>query len=360
MESVFSDMLGKLRPLTLPGNSVLFATTYKDFTATGGAIQGTPQAIATAADFIRQDASFQRAFASEESRQSFERMLADADGGVGYFLEQQLSAINSSKRRAKLSQADAADRSLLVELLEEALPSGDDVGAQQRRVLKRVLDAVRRNLQDWAERVPRDRTLFVVEDATSLYGFWIRQLTYVKEEDLAKVPQNYAKLTLQQRRDYVESIWDSWKASVIKRMVAVHGFDWSVFGLDGESDALVLLRLLSEQRPSTELVRWLEKELGFVSTESESKALRRELAVAMGNIMRKGQLFVPATEGQDPVQLLYQQVRWEDGDQTERSPHHIAVIDGFLGVIEAIKPAEAKRQPQSGDDELRTLRPQLS
>ncbi len=360
MESVFSDMLGKLRPLTLPGNSLLFSTTYKDFTATGGAIQGTPQAIATAADFIRQDASFQRAFASEESRQSFERMLADADGGVGYFLEQQLSAINSSKRRAKLSEADAADRSLLVELLEEALPSGDDVGAQQRRVLKRVLDAVRRNLQDWSERVPRDRTLFVVEDATSLYGFWIRQLTYVKEEDLAKVPQNYAKLTLQQRRDYVESIWDSWKASVIKRMSTVHGFDWSVFGLDGESDALVLLRLLSEQRPSAELVRWLEKELGFVSTDAESKALRRELAVAMGNIMRKGQLFVPAVEGQDPVQLLHQQVRWEDGDLSERSPHHIAIIDGFLGVLEAIKPAEAKRQPQAGDDELRALRPQLS
>ena len=80
----------------------------------------------------------------------------------------------------------------------------------------------------------------------------------------------------------------------------------------------------------------------------------------MGNIMRKGQLFVPAAEGQDPVQLLYQQVRWEDGDQAERSPHHIAIIDGFLSVIEAIKPAEAKRQAQAGDDELRTLRPQLS
>jgi hypothetical protein len=147
---------------------------------------------------------------------------------------------------------------------------------------------------------------------------------------------------------------------VIKRMSTVHGFDWSVFGLDGESDALVLLRLLSEQRPSAELVRWLEKELGFVSTDAESKALRRELAVAMGNIMRKGQLFVPAVEGQDPVQLLHQQVRWEDGDLSERSPHHIAIIDGFLGVLEAIKPAEAKRQPQSGDDELRALRPQLS
>lgn len=358
MEQIFSDMHGKLRPLTLPGNSVLFSTTYKGFR--DGAIEGTPQAIATAADFIRQDAAFQRAFASEESRQSFERMLADADGGVGYFLEQQLAAINSSKRRAKLSESDAADRSLLVELLNEALPSGDDVGAQQRRVLKRVLDAVRRNLQNWSERVPRDRTMFVVEDATSLYGFWIRQLTYVQEEDLAKVPQNYAKLTLQQRRDYVESIWDSWKASVIKRMSKVHGFDWSVFGLEGESDALVLLRLLSEQRPSAELVRWLEKELGFVSTESESKALRRELAVAMGNIMRKGHLFVPASEGQDPVQLLHQQVRWEDGDLSERSPHHIAIIDGFLGVLEAIKPAEAKRPPQAGDDDLRDLRPQLS
>ena len=28
--------------------------------------------------------------------------------------------------------------------------------------------------------------------------------------------------------------------------------------------------------------------------------------------------------------------------------------------VEAIKPAEAKRQPQPGDDELRALRPQLS
>ena len=360
MEAVFSDMLGRLKPLTNPGNSELFATTYKDFTATGGAIQGSPQAITTAAEFIRNDASFQRAFASEESKQSFERMLADADGGVGYFLDQQLSAINGSKRRAKLSEIDAADRKRLVELLEEALPSGDDIGALQRRVLKRVLDAVRRNLRDWSERVPRERTLFAVEDATSLYGFWIRQLTYVKEEDLEKLPLNYARLTLQQRRDYVDGIWDSWKASVLKRMETVHGFDWSVFGLDGEADALVLLRLLSEQRPSAELVKWMEKELGFVSSASEAKALRRELSVAMGNIMRKGVMMVQASEAQDPVQLLRQQVRWEDGDLSERSPHNIAIIDGFLDVVEAIKPAEAKRPPQDGDDELRGLRPELS
>lgn len=360
MESVFTDMLGKLSPLTIPGNAELFSTTYKDFIATGGAFQGSAQAIAEAADFIRADASFQRAFSSEESRQSFERMLADADGGVGYFLEQQLAAINGSKRRAKLSQIDASDRQRLVELLEEALPSGDDVGALQKRVLKRVLDTIRRNLRDWQERVPRERTMFDVEDATSLYGFWIRQLTYVKEEDLEKLPQNYARLTMEQRRSYVEGIWDSWKASVLKRMVSVHGFDWSVFGLEGEAEALVLLRLLSEQRPAAELVRWMEKELGFVSSVAEAKALRRELAVAMGNIMRKGVMFVSATEGQDPVQLLHQQVRWEDGDLSERSPHNIAVIDGFLEVVGAIKPAEAKRPPQDGDDDLRNLRPQLS
>jgi len=360
MESVFTDMLGKLSPLTIPGNSELFSTTYKDFIATGGAFQGTAQAIAEAADFIRADASFQRAFSSEESRQSFERMLADADGGVGYFLEQQIAAINTSKRRGKLSLIESADRQRLVELLEEALPSGDDVGALQKRVLKRVLDTVRRNLRDWAERVPRERTMFDVEDATSLYGFWIRQLTYVKEEDLEKLPQNYARLTMEQRRNYVEGIWDSWKASVLKRMITVHGFDWSVFGLEGEAEALVLLRLLSEQRPAAELVRWMEKELGFVNTTAEAKALRRELAVAMGNIMRKGVMFVPATAGQDPVQLLRQQVRWEDGDLSERSPHNIAVIDGFLEVVETIKPAEAKRPPQDGDDDLRNLRPQLS
>lgn len=359
MESNFSDMLGKLSPLTIPGNATLFSTTYKDF-ATKGAFQGSAQAVAQAANFIRADASFQRAFSSEESRQSFERMLADADGGVGYFLEQQLAAINGSKRRAKLSQIDSTDRQRLVELLEEALPTGDDVGALQKRVLKRVLDTIRRNLRDWAERVPRERTMFDVEDATSLYGFWIRQLTYVKEEDLEKLPQNYARLTMEQRRSYVEGIWDSWKASVLKRMITVHGFDWSVFGLEGEAEALVLLRLLSEQRPAGELVRWMEKELGFVNTTAEAKALRRELAVAMGNIMRKGVMFVPATAGQDPVQLLHQQVRWEDGDLSERSPHNIAVIDGFLEVVETIKPAEAKRPPQDGDDDLRNLRPQLS
>ena len=359
MESNFSDMLGKLSPLTIPGNATLFSTTYKDF-ATKGAFQGSAQAVAQAANFIRADASFQRAFSSEESRQSFERMLADADGGVGYFLEQQLAAINGSKRRAKLSQIDSTDRQGLVELLEEALPTGDDVGALQKRVLKRVLDTIRRNLRDWAERVPRERTMFDVEDATSLYGFWIRQLTYVKEEDLEKLPQNYARLTMEQRRSYVEGIWDSWKASVLKRMITVHGFDWSVFGLEGEAEALVLLRLLSEQRPAGELVRWMEKELGFVNTTAEAKALRRELAVAMGNIMRKGVMFVPATAGQDPVQLLHQQVRWEDGDLSERSPHNIAIIDGFLGVVEAIKPAEAKRPPQDGDDDLRGLRPELS
>ena len=360
MESVFSDMLGKLAPLTNPGNSALFATTYKGFTATGGAIQGTKKSIDAAAEFIRSDAAFKRAFSSSESKESFERMLAEDDGGVGYFLEQQLAAINSSRRRAKLSEIDAADRKLLIELLEEALPSGDDIGALQRRVLKRVLDAVRRNLVDWSDRVPRERTLFDVEDATSLYGFWIRQLTFVKEEDLERIPANYAKLSLQQRKEYVEGIWDSWKASVIKRMSGVHGFDWSVFGLDGEADALVLLRLLSEQRPAAELVRWLEKELGFVDSISESKALRRELAVAMGNIMRKGVLFVPAAVEQDPVVLLHQQVLWENGDTSSRSPHNIAVIDGFLHVVESIKPAEAKRQPQPGDDSLRELRPQLS
>ena len=359
MESNFSDMLGKLSPLTIPGNATLFSTTYKDF-ATKGAFQGSAQAVAQAANFIRADASFQRAFSSEKSRQSFERMLSDADGGVGYFLEQQLAAINGSKRRAKLSQIDSTDRQRLVELLEEALPTGDDVGALQKRVLRRVLDTVRRNLRDWSERVPRERTMFDVEDATSLYGFWIRQLTYVKEEDLEKLPQNYARLTMEQRRSYVEGIWDSWKASVLKRMITVHGFDWSVFGLEGEAEALVLLRLLSEQRPAGELVRWMEKELGFVNTTAEAKALRRELAVAMGNIMRKGVMFVPATAGQDPVQLLHQQVRWEDGDLSERSPHNIAVIDGFLEVVETIKPAEAKRPPQDGDDDLRNLRPQLS
>ena len=359
MGAVFEGMLGKLKPLTIHGNSEVFATTYKDFTHVGGAIQGDPASIRQAADFIKDDASFRRTFASETSRQSFDRMLEDADGGVGFFLQQQLAAVNSSRRRSKLSEIDAADRARLGELIEEAIPSGDDVGAMQRRVLKQASDAIRTNLQDWAERVPRERTLFETEDATSLYSFWIRQLTYVQEEDLQPLPLSYAKMTSEMRKNYVEAIWGSWKASVLKRMQQVRGFDWSVLGLNGEAEALVLLRLLSEQTPTEKLVRWMEKELGFVSSQGESKALRREIAVAMGNIMRKGQLFVPETTKEDPLVLLQHQVRWEEGELSEKSPHNLSVIDGFLSVLDGIKPAQSKRPSQPGDEELRSLRPQL-
>jgi hypothetical protein len=95
--------------------------------------------------------------------------------------------------------------------------------------------------------------------------------------------------------------------------------------------------------------------MGDVQHESVARSMRRELAVAMGNILRHGMQYLAVADARDPLVLLREQSRRRAGDTSVRSPHELSILDGFLGRLKSFKPALAKRPPQPGDDTLRKL-----
>jgi hypothetical protein len=359
LEAVFGDMLGKLAPLTVANNSQLFATTYKHFTTSGGNLTGTPEEIAKAAEFITKDSAFRAAFRNDIAKDSFKALITEEDGGVEFFLEQQVTAINSSARRARLSAIDSADRLRLRDLLEEALPSGDDEGAAQTRVIRKFLAYLDRNRAEFEDPSLIKYRYEQQETADSLYSYWIRVMSYVDEADIEPVPTKFAEKKMEFRRDYVARQWRRWRDAAVVRLGKTPGFTWSRFGLEGEAEGLMLLRYLSEQVGAARLFDWVSEEMDDVEFESVARSMRRELAVAMGNIIRHGTHHLPDAEKRDALAILRDQANRRRGDVSLKSPHDIAVLDGFLELLRSFKPAMAKRPPQPGDDELRLLRAQF-
>lgn len=359
LESVFSDMLGKLVPLTLRNNSQLFATTYKHFDNDESKLTGSPEEIAKAADFITNDASFRAAFRNDIARDSFKALIAQEDGGVEFFLEQQLAAINGSARRAKLSTIDSADRLHLRDLLEEALPSGDDEGAAQSRVIRKFIAHLERNRGGFEDSSAIKYKYEQLETADSLYSYWLRVMTYVDEADIEPVPTKFAEKKMEFRKEYVARQWRRWRDSSVVRLGKTPGFAWGNFGLEGEAEGLMLLRFLSEQVGASRLFEWISEEMDDVEFESVARSMRREIAVAMGNIIRHGTHHLPDTGRRDALAILRDQANRRRGDISLKSPHDIAVLDGFISLLRSFKPAMAKRPPQPGDDDLRLLRSQF-
>lgn len=359
LEAVFGDMLGKLAPLTLANNSQLFATTYKHFVNSGGNLTGLPEEIAKAAEFISKDASFRAAFRNDIARDSFKALIAQEDGGVEFFLEQQLAAINGSARRARLSAIDADDRLHLRDLLEEALPSGDDEGAAQTRVIRKFIAHLERNRGGFEDSSTIKYKYEQQETADSLYSYWLRVMTYVDEADIEPVPTKFAEKKMEFRKEYVARQWRRWRDSSVVRLGKTPGFAWGNFGLEGEAEGLMLLRFLSEQVGASRLFEWISEEMDDVEFESVARSMRREIAVAMGNIIRHGTHHLPDTGRRDALAILRDQANRRRGDISLKSPHDIAVLDGFISLLRSFKPAMAKRPPQPGDDELRVLRSQF-
>ncbi len=352
LNAPFGDMLERLVPLTRGSNSQLFATTYKHFEKTGGSLRGSPEEIAKAADFIMKDAAFRAAFRNDVALDSFKAMIDREDGGVEFFLQQQIVAVEGSARRAKLAAIVAADQHQLRARLEEALPSGDDDGAAQGRVIQKFLAQVEGRRADPAA------TKFLFDDhetQDSLYGYWIRQLTYLEEEEIEPVPTNFAQRKMELRQKYVTAQWDRWRESVQIRMKRQPGFTWSRFGMDSQAEIDKLLACLSGQDASDRLFQWVSEEMGDVQHESVARSMRRELAVAMGNILRHGMQYLAVADARDPLAMLREQSRRRTGDAAVRSPHELSILDGFLGRLKSFKPALAKRPPQPGDDSLREL-----
>ncbi len=357
LESVFGhEMLGQLAPLTLPGNSRLFATTYNQFEVSGGKILGTAEEIAHRADIIRKDAAFRQAFRDEVSRESFDQMIAEEDGGVEFFLEQQVAAVNSSPRRAKLSSLDSRDRVRLLELIEEAVPSGSNEGAEQARVIRKVAEHLASGRSTIPDANRPDLRFRELESADSLFAYWIRLLSFVDEAELDPVPKSFSQHNPEFRRNYVNNQWKNWMQSALVRLRTSPGFEWSQLGLDGENEGTLFLRYLSEQLGSQCLYEWIQKELDDISSDVVARSARREIAVAMGNIIRGGSHHLPDRANPDPLALLRAQLDQRGFAGTTASPYDLAVTDGFLALLRSFRPSLAKRPPQCGDDEMNRLR----
>ncbi len=355
---LFKDMLEPLTPLDRPANATYFTTTYPLFKA-AGQMPLTDEERQRAVGIIKRDADFKRVFRSAESQGSFDHLVADADGGVGYFFERQLEKLRSSSRLGHLARLAERDVVAGQQLLNLAVPAVEDAGAQQLRVIAEVGRTIEANLALWSETLPRELKQFEqIEDCTSLYSFWIRSLLAVEPDDLEPIPLDFAQLNRESKFAYVARQWSRWREGSVSRMKKVKGFNWGLFGLRDETEARNLLRLMSEGRlQDKQLVAWLSDEIGCLASEAPARILRRELAVVLGNILRHGQLQPGPRAGQGALSaVMKQQVGWEnDQGGNEDSPHYQKVIRPFLDSLKTLKPAAPLRPALPGDDELRNL-----
>jgi hypothetical protein len=355
---LFKDMLHPLTPLNRPANATYFTTTYPAFKA-AGQIDLTDKEKRFAVDVIKADADFNRVFRSVESKASLDHLIDDKDGGVGYFFECQLAKLRASQRLSHLARLAESDIVAGQQLLNLAVPAAEDAGAQQERVIAEVGRVIEANLARWEKAVPRELNQFEqIEDATSLYSFWLRSLLTVDPEDLESLPLDYAQLNGASKFAYITRQWNRWRESAVTRMKRVKGFNWGLFGLRDESEARNLLKLLSVGRElDSQIMVWLSDEMGFLSSEAPARILRQELAVVLGNILRHGQIRPePRLPEGDLSATMKRHVDWEnDQGSTQDSPHYQKVIKPFLDTLKTLKPAAPLRPVLPGDAELRNL-----
>jgi hypothetical protein len=355
---LFKDMLEPLTPFDRPANASYFMTTYTSFKA-AGEIRLDEAERKCAVDIIKQDADFQRVFRSAESQASFDRLIADPDGGVSYFFECQLAKIRASDRMRHLAGLAERDVRTGLDLLKIAVPEVEDAGAQQKRTLAEVARAVEANLRLWETSLPRELKQFdQIEDATSLYSYWIRSLLAVEPEELEPLPLDFAQQNRESKFGYVSRQWARWRDGSVARMKKVKGFNWGLFGLRDESEARGLLKLMSEGRQlDRELVEWLTEQMGFLQVESDARVLRQELAVVLGNIVRIGCIRPgPRAAVGSLATVMRRHVSWEnDLGGNADSPHYHKVIQPFLEGLQSLRPAAPQRPTLPGDAELRNL-----
>jgi hypothetical protein len=355
---LFKDMLEPLTPFDRPANASYFTTTYTSFKA-AGEIRLDDAERKFAVDIIKQDADFQRVFRSAESKASFDHLVTDPDGGVSFFFERQLAKLQASERLRHLAALAERDTRTGMDLLRIAIPEVEDAGAQQKRTLAEVARAVEANLRLWETSLPRELKQFdQIEDATSLYSYWIRSLLAVEPEELEPLPLDFAQQNRESKFGYVSRQWARWRDGSVARMKKVKGFNWGLFGLRDESEARGLLKLMSEGRQlDRELVEWLTEQMGFLQVESDARVLRQELAVVLGNIVRTGCIRPgPRAAVGSLATVMRRHVSWEnDLGGNADSPHYHKVIKPFLEGLQSLRPSAPQRPTLPGDAELRNL-----
>jgi len=355
---LFKDMLEPLTPLNRPANASYFTTTYTAFKA-AGKIDLTTEDRNFAVDIIKRDADFKRIFRSAESQASLDHLVADDDGGVSYFFERQVEKVRTSNRLSHLRRLEQKQVAAGQQLLNQAVPAVEDVGAQQMRVIAEMAKVINANLSLWENSLPRELKQFEqIEDCTSLYSYWIRSLIAVESEDLEPLPLDYFQLPKEFKLAYISRQWNRWREGAIARMKRIRGFNWGLLGLKDETEARGLLKLMSEGRHlDHQLMAWLSDEVGFLASEAPARILRQELALVLGNILRHGQLFPgPRVNPESVAATIKQQVDWEnDLGKNVDSPHYQKVIKPFLDNLKSLKPDAPLRPMLPGDNELRNL-----
>ena len=357
LDAVFKGMIEPLAPLDRKGVATFYSTTYKSFLAAGKInIEGSQ--LEAAATKIRNDPSFRRLFDTSRAQGSFEAMLRDSDGGVGYFFEQQIAMLGQSSRRSSLLVLQETAAMDIAQLVRQAIPDGENPAVIQKRLVANLKAAVSRNLEVWRINMPASMQEFPdVEDATSVYAYWLRTLIGVDARDLDPIPLGFYGLNVQAKELYLSAQWAKWRASVLKRMKSCKGFEWRWLGMQGENEAEMLLRRLSEGRASLEIAAWLRDELGHVADDYKAKALREQLAIAMGNVIRYGSVYPSvAARGTDLRRQLDLFVKWEvDQSDFRTSPHYVIGIAPFLAMLDDLPVGSVGRPAQLGDDELQSI-----
>jgi len=354
MDGIFVEMPKQLMPLSEPGRSRFFATTYKHFAKDTDYHFAKASEVTRAAEAIRVQASFRNIFRDEVSRQSFDEMICKDDGGVEFFLDHQIAEIATSGRRKLLLSRAQEDKKTLRLLVGPALPTGDDDGAAQARVIRKVHDHFS-SLLEKAEDLVECEQFKELESYETLIGYWIRLLSWVREEELEAVPESFSQQKPEMREKFVKEQWDIWREKSIGQIRDELRSEWDKFGLESEDEFRKFLKAISEQVGQKQLLDWINEELDDITSKVVSKSARRELAVAMGNIIRRGAHHLPDEAPIAPLSRLRSLRQGDDDFGGRAKPRTNPIIEGFMAMLAAFKPISGKRPAQPGDRELDEL-----
>ena len=194
-----------------------------------------------------------------------------------------------------------------------------------------------------------------LESADSQYAYLIRLLSYVDERELDPVPESFSQQKADVREKYVTEQWKVWRRTALQRVRKALAADWGGIGLESEEECGQFLEAIAQQVGERQLLRWISAELDDVTSKVVTKSARREIAVAMGNIIRRGAHHLPDAAPADPLAYLRSQFDTKVSPGAAQSPYELSVTDGFLAMLASFKPAPAKRPPQPGDQKLAEL-----
>jgi len=199
-------MLEPLTPLNQSAYASYFTTSYRKFPT--GAFDPENPEVKWAVKAIKENHDFQRLFDSKESKDSFEHLITDNDGGVEYFFGCQLEKVKTSSRLRHLEELNNSNVKAGQQLLNIAVPEIEDVGARQLRLISDVTKAIKDNLKAWEMKVPSELCRYdEIEDCTSLYSFLIRSLIAVDSNDLESIPLNFALTNRESKHAYIVGQW---------------------------------------------------------------------------------------------------------------------------------------------------------